>query len=170
MDSKRSGVTAASKRQYRAVLPRHTDLMQGVLQLMSTARPAEGVWFMVQDAVDAYWQMLLASPERKFYCAMLRRPGREPTYLAYNRTPQGSRGAPLSWTVIYGLVCRLAFSTLRCQVTPEAQRMEVYVDDPVLVIRGTPETRQDAAVLAMLSWAVMCVWTWQSRKASPAPP
>ena len=62
MDSKRSGVTAASKRQYRAVLPRHTDLMQGVLQLLSTAQPAESVWFMVQDAVDAYWQMLLASP------------------------------------------------------------------------------------------------------------
>ena len=71
MDSKRSGVTAASKCQYRAVLPRHTDLMQGVLQLQPTAQPAEEVWFMVQDATDAYWQMLLTHRERKFYCAML---------------------------------------------------------------------------------------------------
>ena len=155
MDSKASGVTAASRKQYRAVLPRQTDLMQGTLQLQSMAKPAESVWYLVQDAVDAYWQVLLHPSERKFYCAMLRRPGRNPTFLAYNRTPQGSRGAPLSWTILYGLVCRLAFSTLRCPVTPDSQRMEVYVDDPVCLLLGTEqECKQQAAVMT-LAWAAL---------------
>ena len=150
MDSKASGVTAASRKQYRAVLPRQTDLMQGTLHLQSLAKPAEAVWYLVQDAVDAYWQVRLQPQERKYYCAMLRRPGKKPTFLAYNRTPQGSRGAPLSWTILYGLICRLAFSTLRCPVTPDSQRMEVYVDDPVCLLLGTePECKQQAAIMTL---------------------
>ena len=86
MDSKASGVTAASRKQYRAVLPRQTDLMQCTLHLQSMAKPAESVWYLVQDAVDAYWQVRLHPQERKYYCAMLRRPGKKPTFLAYNRT------------------------------------------------------------------------------------
>ena len=119
------------------------------------AKPAESVWYLVQDAVDAYWQVLLHPQERKYYCAMLRRPGKKPTFLAYNRTAQGSRGAPLSWTILYGLICHLACSTLRCPVTPDSQRMEVYVDDPVCLLLGTePECKQQAAIMT-LAWAAL---------------
>ena len=68
---------------------------------------------------------------------MLRRPNGSTTYLTFKRTAQGSRGAPLSWTVIFGLVCRCAFSIIRIPGSDETQRLQVYVDDPAMVIRGT---------------------------------
>ena len=155
MDSKRSGVTDASKKQFRAVLPRQTDLMSDTLELLAQAQQAEAVFYMVLDAVDAYWQLLLHPNERRFFCAVLRRPGKQPTYLVFNRTPQGSRGAPLSWTAIFGLVCRLAFSTLRCPVQPNASRMEVYVDDPICALLGTREGCMRQVAILVLSWAAL---------------
>lgn len=152
MDFKDSAVTAASRKQYRAVLPRQADLMQGVWQLH-----AESVWSMGQDAVDAYWQMLLRPQEPKFDCAVLRRPGRNPTYVPYNRTLQGSHGAPLCWTIIYALVCKMAFSTLRCQVAPSSQRMEVYVDDPACLLPGTEQGWKQQMAVMTLAWAAMVI-------------
>ena len=113
MDSKRSSVTDASKKMYKAVLPRATDLIHDSLSLIASAATADDVEILVSDAEDAFWQVPLHSSERRFYCSLLRRLDGSTSYLAYNRTAQGSRGAPLSWTVVFGLVCRCALSILR---------------------------------------------------------
>lgn len=47
MDSKRSGVMAASKKQYKSVL------------LIASSQPADGVELPVLDASDAYWNVPL---------------------------------------------------------------------------------------------------------------
>ena len=60
----------------------------------------------------------------------------------------------MSRAVIFGLICRCSFSTLRCPVIPDAQRMQAYVDDPALAIRGTQAVcRKQVAtfILAMAS-------------------
>ena len=59
MDSKKSGVTAGSRRQYRATLPRQTDIMADVLSLLADIKPAECIKFHVLDATDAYWHIPL---------------------------------------------------------------------------------------------------------------
>ena len=47
-------MTACTKRHYRAVLPRQTDLIADSLSLMAEAKSAEGILLLVLDAVDAY--------------------------------------------------------------------------------------------------------------------
>ena len=53
MDSKRSRVTEASRKMYRQVLPRQTDLLSDVLVLQAGCMNAEEVELFVQDAKDA---------------------------------------------------------------------------------------------------------------------
>ena len=55
MDSKRSAVTEASRKSYRAVLPRFTDLITDVLELQASAAPDAQVEALVLDAEDAFW-------------------------------------------------------------------------------------------------------------------
>ena len=157
MDSRRSGVTAASKKMYRAVLPRHTDMVHDILDLLSKAKPAEDIDLLVLDAVDAFWQIPLHEAERKYYCGILRLPSGGARYLVYTRTAQGSRGAPLSWAVQFGLISRLALSCIRDPVIPDAEKMEVYVDDPAVAVRGTPENRMVKISMLMLAWTVLGV-------------
>ena len=48
--------------------------------------------------------------------------------------------------------------------------MQVYVDDPVLVVRGCPRTRRDQVAILMLAWSVLGI-SLAIRKANmPASP
>ena len=60
-------------------------------------------------------------------------------FVAFARTVQGSRGAPLAWTVSFGLVSRCLLGELQDPVLPDASGMQVYVDGPIIALRGTPE-------------------------------
>jgi len=155
MDSRRSSVTEASRKSYRAVLPRATDLISDMLSMIAAAQSPDDVEVFICDAKDAFWQLPLHQQERRFYCAVLRRPSGRVTYLAYARTPQGSRGAPLSWTIIFGLICRCALSVLRTSEDPDTQRMQVYVDDPALVVRGSKAFRRAQVTLMVLVWRIL---------------
>ena len=130
-------------------------MIADILALLAQARCAETVELLVLDAKDAYWQVPLHPDERKYYCAQLAGAAGRKRYLAFTRTAQGSVGAPLAWSVIFGIICRLMLGVLHCPIVPSSERLEVYVDDPVLALRGTPETRQATAALAMLAWAVL---------------
>ena len=155
MDSKKSLVTDASKKQYKAVLPRATDLITDFLACLSESQPGDELDGFVCDADDAFWQVPLDPRERKFYCSMLRRPNGRTTYVAYTRTAQGSRGAPLSWAIVFGLICRCAFSTLRLPDGSVPQRLQVYVDDPIVVLRGPRQQRRKQVALMVLAWVVL---------------
>ena len=51
MDSKRSGVTPASRKMYRAELPRQTDLMFSTLSLLGGRQMGEEVIVFIFDAL-----------------------------------------------------------------------------------------------------------------------
>ena len=67
----------------------------------------------------------------------------------------------MSWTILFGLVCRCALSTLREPASDEthstAHRMQVYVDDPVLVLRGPRAFRRRQVAMRMLAWRIIGV-------------
>ena len=71
LDSKKSAVTAASRKQYRSVLPRATDFVTDLLALQATAPEYQEVEIFICDADDAFWQIPLHESERRFYCACL---------------------------------------------------------------------------------------------------
>ena len=90
VDSKQSMVTAASRKMFKAVLPRATNLINDIVALVDSCGDKEEVEAFVLDADDAFWQIPLAQSERRFYCAVLNRPNGRKSYLAYKRTAQGS--------------------------------------------------------------------------------
>ena len=117
----------------------------------------EEVLFFVCDAEDAYWQVPLHPKERQFYCSILTMSDGRKRYLVYMRTPQGSVGAPLSWSQEFGLISRCVSGVLRCPTVPGSHRKQVYVDDPIITMRGPPEVTRRMAALAVLSWLVLGV-------------
>ena len=169
MDSKRSGVKDVSSRRFRSVLPRVTDAVGSLLSsLDDCASSMDGAWFedetpdlssseqFVIDATDAFWELGLHPQERRFFVGKLR--GK---YLIYLRTAQGSRGAPLTWAAEFGLICRCVQSLFhsgsscrRCKFNADLQ---VYVDDPWSVVRGTLMQRDRAIALMILTWRVLGV-------------
>ena len=54
MDSKRSSVTAASRKMYKATFPRATDLVADILSLQANAPQNESVEAFVLDAEDCF--------------------------------------------------------------------------------------------------------------------
>ena len=73
MDSNQWSVTAASRKMYKAVLTRATDLVNDILALLALRCPDQDLDACVLDAEDAFWQVPLHPTERRFYCAVLRR-------------------------------------------------------------------------------------------------
>lgn len=159
MDSKRSGVKGASHRKYKSVLPRTTDAVGSLLAALSDCRGTERTaeQFVI-DATDAFWELGLRPEERRFFVGMLR--GK---YLVYLRTAQGSRGAPLSWAAVFGLICRCVQSLFfkgTFAITSRAKfsvDLQVYVDDPWAVVSGTDAQRERSLSLMILTWRVIGV-------------
>ena len=52
-------------------------------------------------------------------------------------------------------MCCCVLSVLRDPVLPGSVRKQVYVEDPVLAIRGTPQVCIEQIALALLAWAVL---------------
>lgn len=153
MDSKKSNATAASRKMFKVVQPRVTDLVSDTLTRQPELGPGESVQTLVLDAEGDFLQVPSHPAERRYYCATLRRRDRT-SYLAHDRSAQGSRGALLSWTITFGLAYRCCLSALR-SVPRNTERLQVYVDYPAIVLSGTPDSCRRQVSCIMLSWAIL---------------
>ena len=90
----------------------------------------EEVELLIADVSDAFWLIPLHPDERKFFVARHR--GK---WYVFKRIAQGSRGAPLTWAAIAALLARCiqGFYTVRSE---DEARLQLYVDDPLLAVRG----------------------------------
>ncbi|CAE8627265.1 unnamed protein product [Polarella glacialis] len=155
LDSKESRVKLATTVPYKCTLPRVFDVVNGALEMMADAVDGEDIELMVADVSDAFWLVPLAHSERRFFCARLR--GR---LLSYNRIAQGSRTAPLAWSVIASCATRaiqgtfVASGSARVRHTQRV-RLNCYVDDPIVIVRGTPSQRKNDLILCLLIWLVL---------------
>ena len=98
------------------------------------------------DFADAFWLLPLAPDERRWFTSKLR--GKYHTFL---RNAQGSRNAPLGWERVAALLARLTqgmFST-------DEVLMEVYTDDPCIVVGGWKDARNEYLCLIILAWMVL---------------
>ena len=148
LDAKRSGISGSSTKLERVILPRATDPAWDMLDLMSKDGHAayssdDDYEWLVLDFADAFWMIPLLERERRFFVAKFR--GR---YLVFLRVAQGSRGAPLIWCRVAALVMRLTASTF---LADEA-RLQCYVDDPILAMRGSRWLRDRLVALVVVIW------------------
>ena len=106
------------------------------------------------DIVDAFWLVMLRHVERKYFCARL-----TGSYYAFLRTAQGSRGAPLTFSAIIALASRLIQSLISGpqmnRWAREEGRMNVYVDDPIAIIRGSESRIRRVASMVIVGWLLL---------------
>ncbi len=102
-DLKRSGVSAAARATHRVVLPRASDVVTDVLEMLATREQADEVEIAILDFTDAFWHVPLAFVERRYFVGTVG--GR---YYGFARAAQGSKNGPLAWAAFVSLVVRLA--------------------------------------------------------------
>ena len=148
IDAKQSKVSAASRKFQRVSLPRITDVVLDLLELLWATRglPAEDFEFFVADFADAFYHMPLDKAEQRFFVVQFR--GR---FYVLLRTAQGSRGAPLTWNRTGALVSRLT----QAMFPPDMLRLNTYVDDPLVALRGPKSVRDINVGIVMLVWAAL---------------
>jgi len=148
LDAKRSMVSAASRKFQRVYLPRITDVIIDVLELLwsTWTGPIEEFEFFIADFADAFFHVPLAKSEQRFFTFLLR--GR---YYVLLRTGQGSRGAPLTWARLAALMARLT----QAMFPTDTMRLNVYVDDPIMALRGTRACREMNVAIILVLWSAL---------------
>ena len=154
LDAKQSGITNATDRKYKSELPRIVDAVHDLLSLMSTIKPGESITQMVADITDAFWLIPLHPVERTFFVAKFRN-----QYLIFRRTAQGSRTAQLTFASIMALATRFLQSLLLRNHLSESvwqdARIETYVDDPWVAIKGSQSEIDELTVTMLIGWHLM---------------
>lgn len=150
LDTKQSGLKHCSSRHQRVFLPRLLDAITQGLNLLSIGGSGEGVDWLVLDFSDAFWQVPLDPPERRFFCARVKVNGTL-KYVVFLRTVQGSRSAPLSWARVAALLMRLTQSA----VDQDNVRLHCFVDDPISSVKGTARDRRVHVASMILLWEAL---------------
>ncbi len=154
LDCKQSNVSVKAARTHKSVLPRVSDAVQAALYLSADKTSDEQVQMFIVDIVDAFWLIPLRQAERKYFCAKL-----HGQYYAFLRTAQGSRGAPLTLAALIALAARLIQSLISGpqmhRWAREEGRMNVYVDDPIVVMRGNERRIKRVASIVIIGWLLL---------------
>ena len=160
----------------RQVLPRGVDHARDLAVLAAQCLPGEDVECMVLDFKDAFMSIPLDANERRFNCARAgfeierTRPAKyhdEPAkgkFVVWQVLGFGGRPNPLVFSRAAGFAARCAQALLG----PESRdardavaqmigygRLQLYVDDPTLVVRGTPSQREASFDVVVLLWMAL---------------
>ena len=129
-DLRRSQVNSHITLKERLVLPRLRDAMEDALHLLETRTPDEKVRFMSLDFSDAFKHLHVRQNEYRYRTVLF-----------------GVKTGPLVWGRVAALIARSTqalFHPSRCQ-------LQIFVDDPLIVARGT-ETQLSSVYNIVLLW------------------
>ena len=145
VDMRRSGVNALSIAGERIVLPRGSDLIRDLMDLMEYH--GRNVEIMTADFSDAFLNLAISEKERG-HAVILVKPG---VYAAYRGVPFGLASAPLLW----GRAAAFIGRATQAVHSPEQHRMQIYVDDPAVAVGGAKADRDWALCRTLMLWAAL---------------
>ena len=105
---------------------------------------------LVLDVTDAHWCIPTRPSERKWCVVKCRN-----RWLVFMKQPQGTIGAPLAFDVIFGLSSRCVQSLFLLPNNAQSLRLQIFVDDPWAVARGTERERDRHFALLALAWRTL---------------
>ena len=141
LDCRVSGANDAAKRYERILLPKAWDVVAAVRDLKKRAGKQDIIELMVLDFSDAFYMLPLLPEERKYFVAHL-----GDSFYLWDRIAQGSLNGP----GVFGRLSALTARMPQALFSPDRVQLQVYTDDPIAVLRGTPrETKRMAAILAL---------------------
>ena len=109
------------------VLPRLKDVVNDAVWLAQQCGADESVVFLALDVADAFNNVPVRPEERRFTCASIK--GR---YIVFDSLVFGSGSSPTVWGRFAAWLGRSLVAV--CDDT--FVRAQVYVDDPLLALRG----------------------------------
>ena len=145
-DLRRSGVNATIKFEERLVLPRLRDVMEDSMILFENLQPGEQVSLLSLDFKDAFKQLPVRHSEKRFLAGEAL-----DGFFVYHVVLFGIRTGPLVWARMAALASRATqsmFRATRC-------RLQTYVDDPLMLMRGTREQIRDVTNKVLWLWMAM---------------
>ena len=145
-DLRRSQVNNGINLEERLVLPRMRDAASDALDLMEERQPGEFIALLSLDFSDAFKQIPVKHEEKRFLSGQAMG-----GYFYFHKVLFGIKTGPLVW-------CRLAALISRCTQScfhPNRLRMQLFVDDPLITLRGSEDQIQDMTVKVLLLWLAL---------------
>jgi len=142
-DLRRSGVNQTIKCSERLVLPRLRDAVEDAMVLFESLEPGEQVGLMSLDFKDAFKQLPVRHSEKRYLSGHA-----VGGYFVYHVVLFGVRTGPLVWARIAALVARITQSMFQAN----RSRLQIYVDDPLIMMRGRPEQIHDMCCKILWLW------------------
>ena len=182
-DQSANSVNAAVVLPERQVLPRGIDHGRDLAVLAHELGEDEQIETLVLDFKDAFMSLPIHRLERRFNCAHTTVPIRrgrqelfegevlEGCFVVWKVLGFGGRPNPL----IFSRAASFASRVAQALINPEdparkvpglaTGRLQLYVDDPVLTVRGNALERRRALDLVMLFWLILGVpLSWKKGK------
>ncbi len=151
IDLLRSGVNGEVKLPERVVLPRLSDLVDSMLDLMECdmgrQTPTQDMYeFATVDFEDAFHTVHLQEGDREI--AIFKT---STGWAVFSRLCCGMAAAPLVWCRIGAAACRLGQAIYK----PDELRVQCFVDDPAVALRGLPAQRSWHLGTLLLFWRAL---------------
>ena len=144
LDCKESKVNQKAGNGGKLLLPRTTDAIDDALFLMNQCSSGETIEWFVLDFTDWFYNVPLHPSERKHFTWSYKR-----RWVAFLTQAQGSKNAPLVCGRVAALVARITQAVFGASFV----RLQLYVDDPLLCLRGTDRLRETHMAFTILLWA-----------------
>jgi hypothetical protein len=109
------------------VLPRLTDVVNDAVALGQCCEKGESIAFLVFDIADAFNNIPVRPDERRFTCASI-----GGKFIVFDSLVFGSGSSPTVW----GRFAAWLGRSIVAICDEWRLRAQVYVDDPLLVVRG----------------------------------
>ena len=148
LDCKESRVNERARKGGKLILPRVSDVVDDTLYLMRQCTAGQQVEWLILDFTDWFFNVPLHPDERKNFTLAYKQ-----KYVAYLTQAQGSVNAPLICGRVAALIARLT----QALHSDQHLRLQLYVDDPILGIRGTEDERNRRMAMTILFWEVVGV-------------
>jgi hypothetical protein len=152
IDLLRSGFNGDTLIPERVVLPRISDFICSVIDLLGycsdedsqyAADMVEMVTMVFSDAFYTLWLKEASLGKLAFKTLQ--------GWAVFSRLCFGMSGAPLIWGRVAASACRLA----QAIYMPSELRIQCYIDEPAIVVRGSPQLRKHLLAMLFLFWAML---------------
>lgn len=142
-DLRRSGINETITVHERLVLPRLRDVIEDAMNLYEACLEGETVCLLSLDFKDAFKQLPVRDSEKRFLSGMA-----SGGFFVYQVVLFGVRTGPLVWARMAALISRLTQSVF----SSERFRLQTYVDDPLILMRGTEQQIRDMMSKVLWLW------------------
>ena len=149
LDCRVSGANSATHKWERILLPRAWDLVKDAMRLKKAAveqGAGTHLTYFVCDVADAFYKVPLAAEEQQYFTLCY-----QGEYYIWRRVGQGSLNGPTLFGRLAAMIGRISQSVL----DPNIASIQIYVDDPIVTIRGTPEEVTHIVAKLVLLWRAL---------------